>query len=190
MVLGTGIHPEQSWSQSRNSFPGRRVGGGTRGECVSRLIVHLVPESSVFAPGKEGVIGWLEGPSRDPKPIEISLLKRNKPVFMRSIVSSGPRLVLLRLLQTQLFPIVWESAYRCAESQAGDEFGFIGVESPPAKSLLVDESRLIDSAVQDQLKELLLTCDSKVPLSKIKLLFGLEDVINSQWPQEVPVMCF
>ena len=29
------------------AFPGRRVGGGTRGECSARKIMHLVPESNI-----------------------------------------------------------------------------------------------------------------------------------------------
>ena len=44
---------------SRNSFPGRRVGGGTRGACTSRLIAHLAPAttSSAFQPLDQ--CGWL-----------------------------------------------------------------------------------------------------------------------------------
>ena len=56
----------------RHSFPGRRIGGGTRGECAARQIVHLVPESSVFAPGSPALIGWLEGPRR-PTALELAL---------------------------------------------------------------------------------------------------------------------
>jgi len=56
----------------RNSFPGRRIGGGTRGECSSRLLAHLVPASSVFAPGATATIGLLEGPTAQPRPLQLS----------------------------------------------------------------------------------------------------------------------
>ena len=36
----------------RNTFPGRRIGGGTRGECAARPVLHLVPSSNVFSPGE------------------------------------------------------------------------------------------------------------------------------------------
>ena len=32
---------------SRNSFPGRRVGGGTRGVCTARLVAHLTPANNI-----------------------------------------------------------------------------------------------------------------------------------------------
>ena len=46
----------------RSTFPGRRVGGGTRGECAARLLAHLVPSDSVFAPGPALTVAVLEGP--------------------------------------------------------------------------------------------------------------------------------
>ena len=30
------------------AFPGRRVGGGTRGECSARKIMHLVPDNNIL----------------------------------------------------------------------------------------------------------------------------------------------
>ncbi|MFM7394311.1 MAG: hypothetical protein ACKO22_08120 [Cyanobium sp.] len=56
----------------RNTFPGRRVGGGTRGECTARLIAYLVPSSSVFAPGSSRTVGILEGPSANPRPLGLT----------------------------------------------------------------------------------------------------------------------
>ena len=56
----------------RSTFPGRRVGGATRGECTARVLAHLVPGSSVFAPGAGGLIGLMEGPTANPRPVAIS----------------------------------------------------------------------------------------------------------------------
>ena len=191
LLLGAGFFPEPIWSQSRNTFPGRRVGGGTRGECAARQIIHLVPDSSVFAPGSAGLIGWLEGPSPDPKPIEVALRKQNSltPVLSRSVASAGPRLVLLRLSKALALPLVWESAYQCAEAPADDEFGFIAAESPPAKSLLVVDVVPADSSVQSHLKEVLKHCGSTTSMKTISRLFELEDGLSSGWPEVLPVVC-
>lgn len=191
LLLGAAFFPAPILSQSRNTFPGRRVGGGTRGECAARQIIHLVPQSSVFAPGSEGLIGWLEGPSSDPKPIEVSLRKQNTstPVLSRSVASAGPRLVLLRLPQLLVLPLIWESGYQCADAPADDEFGFIGVEGPPAKSLLVDDLLPADSAVQSHLNDVLNTCGSTASTATISRLFELEDVVSSRWPEVLPVVC-
>ena len=191
LLLGAAFFPAPILSQSRNTFPGRRVGGGTRGECAARQIIHLVPQSSVFAPGSEGLIGWLEGPSPDPKPMEVSLRKQNTstPVLSRSVASAGPRLVLLRLPQLLVLPLIWESGYQCADAPADDEFGFIGVEGPPAKSLLVADLLPADSAVQSHLNDVLNTCGSTASTATISRLFELEDVVSSRWPEVLPVVC-
>ena len=191
LLLGAAFFPAPTLSRSRNTFPGRRVGGGTRGECAARQIIHLVPQSSVFAPGSEGLIGWLEGPSSDPKPIEVSLRKQDTstPVLSRSVASAGSRLVLLRLPQLLVLPLIWESGYQCADAPADDEFGFIGVEGPPAKSLLVSDLLPADSDVQSHLNDVLNTCGSTAFTATISRLFELEDVVSSRWPEVLPVVC-
>ena len=191
LLLGTGFAAEPTLSQPRSTFPGRRVGGSTRGECAAREIIHLVPETSVFAPGAAGLIAWLEGPSPDAKPLEVVLREQNAsvPVLSRSVAASGPRLVLLRLPQMLTLPLVWESGYQCAEAPAGDEFGFIGDEGPPAKSLLVLDSEPADAAVQTHLKALLTRCDSTTPVASVSSLFDLEHAVSSRWPEVVPVVC-
>ena len=191
LLLGAGFFPVSALSQSRNTFPGRRIGGATRGEGSASQLIHLVPDSSVFAPGPAGLIGWLEGPSPDPRPLEVSLRKQNtpSPVFSRSIPSTGSRLVLLRLPQAHALPLVWESAYKCAESPAHGEFGFFGAEGPPATSLLVVDSVPADSAVQSYLKDMLINCDSTTSAAMISRMFALEDVLSSLWPEVLPVVC-
>ena len=191
LLLGTYLFPEPILSQSRNTFPGRRVGGGTRGECAARQIIHLVPDSSVFAPGPVGLIGWLEGPSPDPRPIEVSLRTqtRSTPVLSRSLASAGPRLVLLRLPQELALPLVWESGYQCADEPIKDEFGFIGAEGPPTKSLLVEDLLPADSAVQSYLNGVLNNCGSTTSVASISRLFALEDVLSSSWPEALQVEC-
>ena len=55
----------------RSTFPGRRVGGGTRGECNARVVAHLVPSQSVFAP--DGYLAVVMGPTANPAPLPLSL---------------------------------------------------------------------------------------------------------------------
>lgn len=191
LLLGANFFPEPILSQSRSTFPGRRVGGSTRSECAARKIIHLVPGSSVFAPGATGLIGWLEGPSLDPKPLEISLRKQTNstPVLSRSVASADARLVLLRLPQGLALPLVWESVYQCAEAPADDEFGFIGAEGPPAKSLLVVDSVPADAAVQIHLNAVVASCGSTTSVATISRWFELEHIFSSRWPEVLPVVC-
>ena len=69
-----GFMPMTALAQAnlRSSFPGRRVGGGTRGECSARILAHLVPDSSVFAPGATSGLGLVQGPTANPVSLNIS----------------------------------------------------------------------------------------------------------------------
>ena len=75
--LTVGSLPSPAFAQAnlRSTFPGRRVGGGTRGECSARTLVHLVPDSSVFAPGASGDLALVQGPTANP----VSLTMTFKP---------------------------------------------------------------------------------------------------------------
>lgn len=192
----------------RNAFPGRRVGGGTRGECASRPIVHLVPTSSVFAPGAPALIAWLEGPSANPKPLQVTLRAASAegradpqaaPVLTRELPAAANRLTLLQI-PTPSGALLWESSYRCGDGSggegsggdgSGDEFGFITASAPPALSLLVPQGDSGDEAVHQTLLGLKASCGGTTRLAPLKAAFQLSDGdLNGSWPATVKVQCF
>jgi hypothetical protein len=183
----------------RSSFPGRRIGGGTRGLCSSRLLAHLVPASSVFSPGKTGYLGILEGPSTSPSPLEVTFRPLRGQATVDGAKSAAQRLVLpasapgitLFTLPMAKAPTVWESAYLCpgtpTKAAQGDPLNFVATESPPARSLLVQDATRDDAAVQAALQKLRQACGSTVPRAEVGASFGLTDLITSQWPERIPV---
>jgi hypothetical protein len=189
-------------SDLRKSFPGRRVGGGTRGDCASRLLAHLVPASSVFAPGQVRYLGVLEGPSPSPNPLELTF----KPVgahgradrsmaegHSRVLPPGGLGITLVTLPEVKV-PTVWESTYVCPEAVAapaqGDPLSFVATESPPTLSLLLDDvPSKEDVAVQAALVRLHQSCGSSVPRKELGAAFGLDDLFTAQWPERIPVRC-
>ena len=184
----------------RNSFPGRRVGGGTRGECAARSIVHLVPSSSVFAPGDPSVIALLEGPSSNPQPLETVLKVASEdggfdpaavPILQRELPGAKNRLVLLSFPSSQKV-LRWESSYRCGMESGGDEFGFITASAPPALSLLLPGSGdREDQNLQQLLANLQESCGGTAALQPLKIALQLGDeVINDSWPEQITVQCF
>ena len=183
----------------RNSFPGRRIGGGTRGECAARQIVHLVPASSVFAPGSTGLIGVLEGPSSNPQPLEWALRAAAAdgsadadaaPLMQKQVPAAANRLLLLSI-PTGPRPLLWESSYRCGADDGGDEFGFITASAPPALSLLVQQGGQEDQQLQQQLASLKASCGATTPIAPLKTVLKLgDDVIDASWPQTLTVACF
>jgi hypothetical protein len=191
----------QAQNDLRKSFPGRRVGGGTRGECASRLLAHLVPTSSVFAPGKARYLGVLEGPSAAPSPLEITFRPLSDRGTVDGAMASGQRRVLpasapgitLLTLPAVKVPTMWESSYLCPGSATtptpADPLNFVAADSPPALSLLVTEASKEDTAVQASLVRLHKSCGSSVSREEVSATFGLADLITAQWPERIPVRC-
>lgn len=188
-------------ADSRAKFPGRRVGGGTRGECTSRLIVHLVPESSVYAPGSSRLLGVLTGPTGQPQALELSF--RPQQGTTAATAATGGRLlpadpnVALLLVRSPVLegPTVWESSYRCGAVQASraptaDHMDFAVGVAPPAQSLLLPDrdAASVDLEVQSRLNQLQRRCGASISRKELEVVYGLADLL-AEWPDQVPVRC-
>ncbi|MFM7312661.1 MAG: hypothetical protein ACKO0M_05765 [Cyanobium sp.] len=186
--------PSLAQPSLRNTFPGRRVGGGTRGECFARPIVHLVPANSVFASGPSRLLGILEGPSLNPVSVAVSFrpeANRNAPATTVVLPASPAAVVLLRQPAiTQ--PTRWESSYQCGGVQPGadDPLGYVSTVSPPPVSLLLNEGTPDDLRMQQSLQALLKACGSTVSRDQIAASFALTDLLKEgPWPERLPVLC-
>lgn len=200
LLLGSVLRPALADPNLRSTFPGRRVGGATRGECTSRLIVHLVPASSVLAPGDAG-LGLLLGPSPSPRPLAVELrpLGRGgapdpalKPLLQRTLAAQPVGITLLPLAAGVKAPTVWESSYVCAETPAvseADPLSFVEAASPPALSLLVPAGGAEDRRSQTALQDLRRSCGGTVATAAVARAFGLEDLLRGDWPERLPVRC-
>lgn len=189
----------------RNTFPGRRIGGGTRGECSARLLAHLVPANSVYAPGAGATIALLEGPTAQPRPLELTFrplttagtaASAQASTSTRSLPAAPAGVVLLTLPPLKT-PMIWESGYRCDDggggggdgSAAADLLDFVQSASPPAVSLLVPDPVPGDAPIQAGLKALRAQCGRSVATAELARTFALQDVISEDWPQQLPVRC-
>ncbi len=192
-LMGASL-PAEAQPNLRSTFPGRRVGGATRGECSARLIAHLVPGSSVFAPGSSRVLGIVEGPSSNPRPIQISFRPEGTAAGTTSqsisLPAAGAGIVLLNQPAGPL-PMRWESSYQCdsAAPASDDPLAFVSAGSPPALSLLVEDATPDDLKVQQALQTLRKTCGGSIATAELVSRFALADVIKEDWPAQLPVRC-
>lgn len=199
VLLAASIVPVSANPDPRSTFPGRRVGGGTRGECTARLLVHLVPENSVFSPGATRWLGLLQGPTQSPKQLMVDL---RRLVAAGTLENAQDRLQQLRfppstagvtLFRAPLTKgVVWESSYQCRSTQPGnlgleDETGF---DAPPAISLLLDDNTIVDRHIQGQLRDLHGQCNRSVSKEQLITQFNLSSLDLSNWPDDLPVRCF
>ena len=185
----------------RGSFPGNRVGGGTRGECSARLIVHLVPESGRYDPSSAGsnLIGLLQGPSLNPTPLVITFrpFQASLQIDQASQSLSTLRVKASKASLVLLDPgfddksMMWESAYECDQNGDSGEFDFITSSSPPALSLLTKTSDLRTGTLKtaELLKSWKSLCGNTIPTNSVLNQFGLDDLLNQQWPNQLPVFC-
>lgn len=193
LLIGVSL-PVLAQSNLRNSFPGSRMGGGTRGECSARLVAHLVPENSVYAPGSSGLLGILEGPTAQPRPLQIVVKPAGTAggnALQRDLAATGAGVTLLNIGSVKTAQI-WETGYRCEQSQAsGAELGldFVETASPPAKSLLVTDVQPADQQIAAALQALKTSCGKTVASTTVAKAFGMDDAITPDWPQQLPVRC-
>lgn len=183
----------------RNTFPGRRVGGGTRAECASRLLVHLVSPSSTFSPGSSGRLALLEGPARNPRSVAVifrdyrvnGLQPTVGPVIEQQTLPAGEAGIHLFKAPTLSEPVLWESSFNCQES--GDSgaglLDFVQAEAPPALTLLLSDPSGADQSVAEAIAWLSKSCGSTVAVGEVAARFQLKDIITSEWPGRLPVRC-
>ena len=176
----------------RSTFPGRRVGGGTRGECSARTLVHLVPESSVYAPGTAGTLGVVQGPTANPVSLKVSFKPEDGGAESTRTLAAAPASLTLISSADSTGPTVWESSFNCETGGAGDSLdplAFVQSSSPPALSLLVADAEASDQPVQAALKSLRAKCGSSVSAKDTLAQFGLADLVTDEWPEQLPVRC-
>ena len=173
--------PGLAQQQSQNQFPGRRVGGGTRGECTSRLIAHLLPASNIqgVAQGKAPRIALLEGPAVQTYPLLLNL--QGLRSYQLEPMAAGVRLLTLPPLSTETR---WESSFLCpgAAGPSGDPLAFVTTASPPALSLIRPGQP--PGALLDRLAA---KCGGTVPTAELRSVLG-GDPLPGDWPEQLPVL--
>lgn len=182
----------------RSSFPGRRVGGGTRGECTARLVANLVPKSNVFAPGSSGLVAILQGPSANLSPLIVAF----KPANSTGVVQPGASLLESRELPPAPVGLVllkapssagvvqWESSYRCGGGVADtDPLNFVSAGAPPAVSLLVKAAEPVDRLIQAELAQWKTQCGGTIAREQVAKTFGLDELLGTDWPAQLPLRC-
>ena len=176
----------------RSMFPGRRVGGGTRGECTARVLAHLVPDNSVFGLSSLGEIALVQGPSANPVPLTMRFRPEQGGSGSSRTLPAAPAGITLVRVTPESVPTIWESEFDCAGSAApaaADSLSFVATTAPPAVSLLLPMQDAADSTVQNALQRLRASCGGSVPATETLSSFGLADLVTSQWPQQLPVRC-
>ncbi len=195
-------------SNQRSTFPGRRIGGGTRAVCSSRPLAHLVPNDNVYVPDSTRLIGLLEGPTQSPVPLMLVFRSEGDsasassqtsiptdPESSRLLPASEIGITLISSPPLKPGPLVWESSYQCggenATTSSSDQLDFISAVSPSPLTLLEFNisPQQSDLDVQKSLRKLQGSCGESFASSEVAGLFDLSDIITDEWPDLLPVRC-
>ena len=205
LILVSSIFPKYLISQEINigsAFPGRRLGGGTRGECSARKIMHLVPDNNILFHNSDGQIALIIGPSSSPKDVKIAFkpysssdgnFKGPSPEIDELFISNSSEKVILLNIPKKKFPFTWESAFECSDDNEdsfdGFGFNFIQDNSPPAISLIAPESLQKKNNSEDKISWLSKYCGKKVSQNELNKKFKINELFDENWSEEIYVDC-
>ena len=182
MALALAGQAALAQADSRNSFPGRRIGGGTRGVCTARLVAHFVPANNIQrVPAAASVrVAVLQGPTQQPYPLKISLEGQASV----ELAASAAGVVVLSLPAVSR-DTSWQSSYACPGGSSGsdDPLDFVAVAAPPALSLLRPSGDQ-----DDPLPAPLARCGGTVALTQVEQWLGVQS-LPGEWPDQLPVRC-
>jgi len=137
------IKPLNLNASERNKFPIRRIGGGTRGECGSGQLIHIVPEESYYLPDLNGKLAIYLGVLDKPTELNISfkeireknILLTNSKEIRLTLEVKGESIIILKLPKLKR-PIYWQSNFNCQLQNYQDEFNYVLSNSVPAATII------------------------------------------------------
>ncbi|MEB3167781.1 MAG: hypothetical protein VKK97_03520 [Synechococcaceae cyanobacterium] len=191
-------------ADSSRRFPLRREGGGTRGACAARLLVHLVPPDGHLDPGAAGILGVIEAEAPLPIPPP-----RTKAQSKASPAPDAQPLVLRWPAGEWIAPARPGASLRLLRlsgpAPTGEWFSFPACEgstdpvAPPASSQLrpspggpapaAAAARAADARSRAALGELWRQCGGSVASQPLLAFWGFEELAD-QLPARLPVVCF
>lgn len=188
IIRPLGGETNQERLKNRQTFPGRRIGGGTRGKCNSRLLVHLVPSSNIYTPDSSKNIALLIGPSNEPKSllIKFSKEKTEKELIQDTQVldSSTSKVIIIKSPDVN-FPIIWESSFDCNKENKthNDPLNFVESFAPPAKTLIKNKSQNNEDKLNaNKILNLTAKCNQKIYFNHLLNLFDLNELRETIQP--------
>ena len=205
LILVSSIFPKYLISQEINigsAFPGRRLGGGTRGECSARKIMHLVPDNNILFHNSDGQIALIIGPSSSPKDVKIAFkpysssdgnFKGPSPEIDELFISNSSEKVILLNIPKKKFTFTWESAFESCDDKEdsfdGFGFNFIQDNSPPAITLIAPESLKKKNNSEDKISWLSKYCGKNISQNELNKKFKVDELFDENWAEEISVDC-
>ena len=172
----------------RSTFPTSRMGGGTRGQCGSRLIIHIVPITNKYSPDKNRLLAIYLGKAKEPKPLTVEI--RNKSHSEQKLIFEpyGESLLIFKI-QSIENNTLWKSYFNCSDIQSDNMINFMSNISNPVSTLISKESNLEQKRYQKFINRAHNRCGTTITNEEIKNLTSLDEEISSKLSENISIIC-
>jgi len=182
------VSPKILLGSDRSTFPTSRMGGGTRGLCGSRLIMHIVPVENKYTPDKTRLLAMYLGKTKEAKPLTVEIINNSQIEQKLNFEPSGEALFIFKI-QSIDNTTLWKSYFNCSDIQSDNMINFMSNISNPVSTLISTESNLEQKKYQRFINKAHNKCGTTITNEEIKNLTSLDEAISSKISENVSIIC-
>ena len=182
------VSPKILLGSDRSTFPTSRMGGGTRGLCGSRLIMHIVPVENKYTPDKTRLLAMYLGKTKKAKPLTVEIINNSQIEQKFNFEPSGEALFIFKI-QSIKNTTLWKSYFNCSDIQSDNMINFMSNISNPVSTLISTESNLEQKKYQRFINKAHNKCGTTITNEEIKNLTSLDEAISSKISENVSIIC-
>ena len=182
------VSPRIALANDRSTFPNSRMGGGTRGQCSSRLIIHIVPLANKYSPDNNRLLAIYLGKSKETKPLTVEIINDSHTEEKLIFDPSGESFLIFKT-QTIANNTFWKSYFNCSENQSDNMINFISNNSNPVSTLILSKNNLENKKYQTFINKAYKQCGTTITRKEIKNLTNLDERISNKLSEKINIIC-
>ena len=182
------VSPKIVIGSDRSTFPTSRMGGGTRGLCGSRLIMHIVPVENKYTPDKNRLLAMYLGKTKEAKPLTVEIINNSQIETKLNFEPSGESLFIFKI-QSIENATSWKSYFNCSDMQTDNMINFMSNISNPISTKISKKNTLEQKKYQKFINRAYQKCGTSITNNEIKKITGLEKEISNKISENVNIIC-
>ena len=175
-------------ASDRNTFPTSRIGGGTRGECASRLLIHVVPSANKYMPDKNRLLAVYLGKTKQSNPLIVQILYNNSFEHEMVFNSLGESLLIFKIPKIEK-NILWKSYFKCSDNYSDNMYNFISNHSIPVSTSISSDNNIENKKYRKFINKSYNSCGNSISKKDLEILTNLNKKIINKISENVKIIC-
>ena len=175
-------------ASDRNTFPTSRIGGGTRGECGSRLLIHIVPSENKYMPDKNRLLAVYLGKTKQANPLIVQLLNNRNSEHEMVFNSLGESLLIFKIPKIEK-NVLWKSYFKCSEKYSDNMYDFISNHSNPVSTYLSSDNNVENKKYRKFINKAYNLCGNRISNKDLEILTNLNQKITNKISENIKIIC-